>query len=130
MNDYERLIQRIEARTRRRSGFALHATLFTMFAVCSIIFMLDPSTWRSFMTLPNTGDLFLILIVWGAVFASRAARFYFQDAGDREIERLYISTYRQGKRKPYREHLVLAEDGEMLDVIDDSLSEKRQRLED
>lgn len=123
--DYDLLIRRIEARTRRRAGFALHATLFICFAVCSIIFMLDPTFWRSFVTLPNTGDLFLILVVWGGIFAARAVRFYFQEAGDRQIEALYSSTYQQAKRK--RSRLALAEDGEMVvDDEDDWTQARRQ----
>ncbi len=121
--DYDLLIRRIEARTRRRAGFALHATLFICFAVCSIIFMLDPTFWRSFVTLPNTGDIFLILVVWGGIFAARAVRFYFQEAGDRQIEALYSSAAQQHKRK--RSRLALATDGEIV-VEDDEGWEQAQ----
>lgn len=123
--DYDLLIRRIEARTRRRAGFALHATLFICFAVCSIIFMLDPTFWRGFVTLPNTGDIFLILVVWGIFFAARAARFYFQEAGDRQIEALYSSTYQQAK--PKRSRLALAEDGEIVVEDEDDWAQARRQ---
>lgn len=50
------------------------------------------------MTLPNIGDLFLILVIWAAFFATHAVRFYFQEAGDRAIER-EMAQFGKAKRR-------------------------------
>jgi hypothetical protein len=80
------IIERVRQRYQRRASFAGHAILFGCFALFSIIFMLTPDIWRRFMTLPNSGDVFFLFLIWGAIFVSHAARFYFQEAGDRAVE--------------------------------------------
>ena len=103
-------IQQIEQRTKRRSRFATHAVFFVGFALFIIIFLLEPSMWRNFMTLPNTGDLVLIAAIWAVIFAAHAARFWVEEAGDRAIGRLTEA------EKPKRsfDRLLLDDEGELL----------------
>lgn len=110
----------IERRTRRRSQYATHAVLFAGFALANIVFLLSPVFWRGFMTLPNTGDLLLILFTWGVIFAAHSARFLTQEAGDRALAAL---------EKPKRDfgHLALDEDGEITLLPDETTPRYEKR---
>lgn len=118
MADYETLIRHIESRTRRRSLFVTHAALYLFFALCAVIFLLQPDFWR-FMTLPNTGDIALILILWSAAFIAHAARFFVRESGEKQIEQLYRQVQASGKTKRDHSRLVLQDDGETLDIIEE-----------
>jgi hypothetical protein len=106
------MLQRLTERYQRRTTFAGHAVVFACFALASSVFLLDPPFWRRFMTLPNTGDVFLILVVWSSVFAAHTARFYLQEAGDRAVERAmgYFDRPQPRKRKSY----LLDNDGDIV----------------
>lgn len=125
-NYYARL-DHINRRYQQRASFAGHAILFCGFAIYSLIFTISPAFWRQFMTLPNAGDILLILLIWTVFFAAHAARFYFQEAGyralERELEYLGVRQDDHGKRKISR----LADDGEILEVdIDSEIDEQQQ----
>ncbi len=126
MFDNDQLIDRIERRTRRRSTFAVHATMYLFYGLCSIIFLLDPTFWR-FMTLPNTGDITLILILWTAIFIAHLARFLIQETGDQQIQGIVKAL--SGQEKTKRERLILQEDGAVL-FVDEADEERQQRLRD
>jgi hypothetical protein len=125
VSDYPQvLIDHVRQRYQRRASFAGHAILFGCFAIFSLIFLLTPDIWRRFMTLPNIGDVFLILLIWGAVFISHAARFYFQEAGERAVEReMENFACRQEKRKITH----LSDDGEIIEDVIDWDEQKRRR---
>jgi hypothetical protein len=125
MNDYELLVRRIERRTRRRSAFTVHAIIYGFFAVCVLIFLTNPGFWRVTMTLPNTGDLVLVLLVWSALFVAHTAHFRVQEAGDRQIGQVLEQFSGGAKRK--HDRLALSEDGELLDIVDAD-GERHQRL--
>ena len=63
-------VERIERRFRRRGNYGAHAVLFGFSAILIILFVRDPDPVRRMVTLPNIGDLLLILIVWTVIFAS------------------------------------------------------------
>jgi len=91
-------VQRVTQRFRRRSRYAVHVTLFAAyFAFCGVLF-LSRGLLRNFMTLPNPGDLLLIFMIWGAGAAAHSVWFYFQEAGDRAIQRELETFYTKRKR--------------------------------
>lgn len=114
MSEDDNHVFRIEQRYRRRGGYAVHAVFYGCYLILSLIFLLDPGFWRRLMTLPNTGDIFLILVIWTVCFAAHSARFYFQEAATRSIEReMTVKT----KLKRKRDRLRLTSDGELSDDI-------------
>lgn len=100
--DYTRLHEWYE----KRRKFATHAVLYMGFALLCIIFFLNPAFWRQYMTLPNTGDLLIILVVWTVLFLSRLASFLVYERYQRALDR-----YEKPKR------LLLDEDGELDEHI-------------
>ncbi len=124
--DNDLLIHRLERRTGRRSAFAVHSAMYIGFVVYSVIFLLNPDFWR-FMTLPNTGDIVLILMVWTVIFIAHLARFRVQEAGDQQVQAVYDALVQPDKIK--RDRLVLQDDGEVL-WVDDADDERRKRLDD
>ncbi len=99
-SDYNRLHDWYE----KRRNFATHAVLYSGFALLCIIFFLNPAFWRQYMTLPNTGDLLIILAVWTVIFLSRLAAFLVYERYQRALDR-----YEKPKR------LLLDDDGELDD---------------
>lgn len=96
-------VRRVEQRFQRRSRFAVHITLFAAyFAFCAVLF-LSRGFLRSFMTLPNPGDLLLIFMIWGTGIAAHSVWFYFHEAKDRAIQREIERAVAYQKRK--RNHL-------------------------
>jgi 2TM domain len=92
-------VQRVERRFQRRSKFAVHATTFTAYSLFCIIFLFSSQFWREFMTLPNTGDLLLIMMIWGTGFVAHLVSFVFQEAKDRAIQREIERAVVYSKRK-------------------------------
>lgn len=119
--DYQIHIQRIEQRTQRRSRFATHTAFFTGFVLFLIIFLVDQTLWRNFMTLPNTGDLMLIGVVWVVIFGAHSARFWVQETGDRAIAKL------TEVEKPKRSFDRLRLDGEGEIVVENPLEQRQEQ---
>lgn len=111
-------ITRIEQRFRRRSNYAVHAILFAGSLTLFLLFLRDQAGARLWLTLPNTGDLFLLLVVWLVVFAAHSVRFYFQEQLDRAVRREMTDFQAKPKR-----HLRLEDDGELVDLEDDAVPE-------
>lgn len=111
----------LERRGQRRSRFAWHAGLYIGYALLVGVFLTAVNYWRSFMTIPNTGDLLLILGVWGILFIGHGARFFTEEAGDRALaDQLTV-----GKPKRDYERLVIVdEEGEL--VIDETEAPRAQ----
>ncbi|MBI5670387.1 MAG: hypothetical protein HZC41_20530 [Chloroflexi bacterium] len=105
---YESADHRLHEWYEKRRRFATHAVLYIGFAVLCIIFFLNPAFWRQYMTLPNTGDLLIILAVWTVIFLSQLASFLVYERYQRALDR-----YEKPKR------LRLDEDGEIRDSFDD-----------
>ena len=122
----DELTLRLERRTGRRSAFAVHSAMYLGYMVYSVIFLLDPDFWR-FMTLPNTGDIVLMLMVWTVIFIAHGARFRVQEAGDQQVQAVYDTLVQPEKVK--RDRLVLQDDGEVL-WVDQADNERRKRLND
>jgi hypothetical protein len=127
-NDLPDPVERIERRFRRRGNYGAHAVVYGFSAILIILFVRDPDPVRRMVTLPNIGDLLLILIVWTVIFAAHSIRFYMHEAAERAILRQDGGE----KRKPKRhfDRLALAEDGELLvDLLDDDEHEDRAGIE-
>lgn len=103
------VLDRVRLRYQRRATFASHAILFGFAALCSAVFVIKPDIWRNFMTLPNIGDIFLIMVVWTAIFATHVARFFFQEAGDRAIEH-ELSRFGKAKRRLSSDSAIYEDD--------------------
>lgn len=114
-------IQRVEQRFQRRSKFAVHATLFIAYALFCLVFFLNPQFWRAFMTLPNTGDLLLILMIWAASFVAHGVSFYFHEAKDRAIQQELERKIVHVKRKRNR----LSDDWDRVDDEDEEISDSQ-----
>ena len=112
--DYDRLTEWYE----RRRKFATYAVLYVGFALLCIIFFLNPAFWRQFMTLPNTGDMLLILAVWTVIFLSQLASFLVYERYQRALDR-----YEKPKR------LLLNDDGELDEHADYADAPALNRLE-
>lgn len=114
-DDLDAAVARVRGRFNRRARFASHAALFGSYALAVLIFLQDPVFWRAqFSGLPNTGDLPLVLLLWGFAFAAHAASFFVQEAGDRALQRELDIIRSQGKPKRDHDRLLLADDGEVL----------------
>ncbi len=114
-------IRRVEQRFQRRSKFAVHVTLFAAYFLFCVILFLGPEFMRSFMTLPNPGDLLLILIIWGTGIAAHSVWFYFQEAKERAIQRELEREIVYSKRKRHR----LSEDWDNSDDDNWNISDKQ-----
>ncbi|MBZ0300618.1 MAG: hypothetical protein K8J31_12790 [Anaerolineae bacterium] len=108
-------ITRIEQRFRQRSNYAVHAVFFVCSAILFLLFLRDPASARQWLTLPNTGDLFLLLTIWLVIFAAHSVRFYFQEQLARAVRREMTDFEAKPKR-----HMRLEDDGEMVDIADES----------
>lgn len=69
---------------KRRSRYGRHVVLFVFFLVGLLVLISAPAFWRSFMTLPNTGDLLLIGFIWLALFLAHTVTFIIEERGDRK----------------------------------------------
>jgi hypothetical protein len=62
-------------------------TLFAAYFLFCVVLFFSRGFLRDFMTLPNPGDLLLILMFWITGIAAHSVWFYFQEAKDRAIQR-------------------------------------------
>ena len=112
-------LQRIEQRFRQRSNYAVHAVLYVCSLLLFVLFLRDEFAARQYMTLPNTGDLFLLLVVWTVIFVAHSVRFYFQEQMDRALRREMGEISPKAKRS--LDISRLSDDGELLDWSDDEV---------
>ncbi len=132
--DYRRLHKAAHEALEERKGFYIHMTVYLMVNLALLI------VWAQ--ATRGTGFPFplIVLLLWGigltahsmSVFTSSARTVAareraIQRAVERETERLYGDVPRKEKRK--HERLMLAEDGELLEVAEDEwpLEQKRKR---
>lgn len=113
-------LRRIRARYTHKRRFAVHAVLYGVFTLAAFMFLLDPAFWHAWVTLPNDGDIFLIWLVWSALMLAHGVSYYFQDAEDRAVLRA-LDAEQAPYEKPKHDRLILTDDGEVLDVTDDSI---------
>jgi hypothetical protein len=114
--DVDAAVAGVRQRFDRRARYAVHAALYTGYALAVFVFLLDPLFWRSqFGALPNTGDLMLVALLWGLAFAAHSASFFVQEAGDRALRREIEAIRASQRSKPKRSHerLLLTDDGEV-----------------
>jgi hypothetical protein len=112
-------VRRVEQRFQRRSKFAVHVTLFAAYFLFCVVLFFSRGFLRDFMTLPNPGDLLLILIIWGTAIAAHSVWFYFQEAGDRAIQREIDREVIYTKRKRNRLSDDADEDYEIGEIFSD-----------
>lgn len=111
-------VRRIQSLYRHKRRFAVHAALYGVFSLAALIVLVDPLFWHDWVTLPNNGDIFLIWVIWSAVFAAHGVNFYFQHAEDREVLRVLDTDDMVNGDKPKHDRLFLTDDGEVLHVAD------------
>lgn len=128
-DDVDAAVARVRGRFNRRARFASHAVLFGGYALAVFVFLLDPFFWRlQFGPLPNAGDLALIGLLWGLVFAAHAASAFVQEAGDRALQREIEAARRGQPGKPKRSltRLLLTDDGEIEMLAPDQAEADRR----
>lgn len=104
---------------QKRRNMAVHAVLFSGFALLCLLFFLNEAFWRQYMTLPRAGDLLFLLLVWLMIFLAHLTSFYMYERYQRRIADQY--TYDKPKR------LLLSEEGEVLKSDDENSSDSYAR---
>ncbi|MBZ0288013.1 MAG: DUF1145 domain-containing protein [Anaerolineae bacterium] len=118
-DEYESIRRRIGARYKRRGEFALHVVFYLFMSL--IFWFLVP--------MPKMAALWLSA-AWGLVVLMHLVKLLFDEAQeravDREIDR--IRSRDAESEKPKHQHMEVAEDGELVEIIDDQDGETPQRL--
>jgi hypothetical protein len=109
-DEYETIRRRIGARYKRRGEFALHVVLY-LFINLAFWFLIP---------IPRMAALWLSA-AWLLVVVSHFVKLLFDEAQERAVDREIDRVRKQDAEtaKPKRQHMEIAEDGELVEIHDD-----------